>query len=117
MALLNFQEQFANGVEFGKKSQTIRKQRKNPIKVGDTLYIYTGLRTKKARKLRTEKCKWVDQIRIYCDGIGFDQRWGLSSKRELDEFAQADGFDSFYEMARWFKKTHGLPFEGILIKW
>jgi len=117
MALINFQKQFAKVVKNGKKRQTIRKQRKYPIKVGETLYLYIGLRTKKARKLRTEKCKWIDMIKIYQDGIRLGKRWRLSHKRELDEFAQADGFENYTEMVKWFSETHGLPFEGILIKW
>lgn len=35
----------------GSKTQTIRKPRKHPIKVGDTLYIYWKLRTKECEKL------------------------------------------------------------------
>jgi hypothetical protein len=33
-----------------------------------------------------------------------------------DEFAVADGFSSFHEMADWFDITHGLPFVGVLIE-
>jgi len=35
----------------GTKTQTIRKPRKHPIKVGDKLYIYWKLRTKECEKL------------------------------------------------------------------
>ena len=42
MALINFQKRFANDVESGKKRQTIRKQRKHPFKLNETLYLYTG---------------------------------------------------------------------------
>ena len=35
----------------GTKTQTIRKPRKHPIKVGDKLYIYWKLRTKECQKL------------------------------------------------------------------
>ena len=35
----------------GSKTQTIRKPRKRPLKVGDKLYIYWKLRTKNCRKL------------------------------------------------------------------
>lgn len=54
MALLNFQKQFADLIEAGTKRQTIRAARKYPIKVGDKLYLYTGLRTKYCRKLKTK---------------------------------------------------------------
>ena len=35
----------------GSKTQTIRKPRKNPLKVGDKLFIYWKLRTKECEKL------------------------------------------------------------------
>jgi len=41
-------------VESGEKRQTIRAVRKRPIKVGDKLHLYSGLRTKKARNLLKE---------------------------------------------------------------
>jgi hypothetical protein len=31
--------------------------------------------------------------------------------------AKRDGFDSFADMADWFEKNHGLPFEGYIIRW
>lgn len=39
----------------GSKTQTIRKPRKRPIKVGDKLYVYWKLRTKECRKLGVGK--------------------------------------------------------------
>lgn len=51
MALLGFKSIFADAVERGEKRQTIRAERKRPIKVREKLYLYTGLGTKKCRKL------------------------------------------------------------------
>lgn len=116
MPLLNFKKQFANAVESGIKRQTIRTPRKHEIKTGDTLYLYTGLRTSSTRKLRTAKCSSVQIIRIAPDGISFsgDEICELS---KMDKFAQADGFNNYSEMLAWFEEQHGLPFVGILIKW
>lgn len=122
MALINFQERFANDIENGKKRQTIRKQRKYPIKLGETLYLYTGLRTKKARKLRTEICKNVEGIRIQWLGIVlYNDKKRIKKinvgSRTSNKFAEEDGFKDFYQMMAWFDDTHGLPFDGVLIKW
>ncbi|MBA7627104.1 hypothetical protein ES703_34566 [subsurface metagenome] len=118
MALINFQERFADDVESGKKRQTIRKKRKYPIKLNETLYLYTGLRTKKARKLREDKCKSLEEVGIFWYGIMLsNKRTPTIQEKFLNEFAQADGFDNFYEMTKWFDKVYGLPFEGVLIKW
>lgn len=54
MPLLNFELRFAGLIESGEKRQTIRAQRKYPIKAGDKLYLYTGVRTKNCRKLKTK---------------------------------------------------------------
>ncbi len=116
MALLNFQERFADDVESGKKRQTIRKQRKRPFKLKEILYLYVGLRTKKARRLMITKCKSLNEIKIYWNGIIFNGETKVML-RCYDEFAKQDGFSNYYEMTKWFSKTHGLPFEGILIKW
>ena len=118
MALINFQEQFANDVENGKKRQTIRKQRKQPFKLGETLYLYTGLRTKKVKKLMEIKCKSIEKVKIRGTGITLNSGEIIRYQYyRADLYAQDDGFKDFNEMRDWFKKTHGLPFEGILIKW
>lgn len=111
MPSLNFQKQFAPLVESGDKPHTIRAKRKHPIKQGDTLYLYTGLRTKKARRLKVAKCTAVLPISITRDGVE------IYPPVDKEELAKKDGFKSFDEMASWFDKTHGLPFNGDLICW
>ena len=111
MPALNFMKQFADAVESGEKRQTIRAYRKDGLdpKVGDTLYLYTGMRTKQCRKLGEVKCKSVEPIYLSWEGCDFtihQERWATN-----------DGFDSFTHMLDWFEKTHGLPFEGLIIKW
>ena len=116
MALINFQKQFVPDVESGKKKQTIRAPRKHPIRKGDALYLYTGLRTRYAKKLKEVKCTGIEDVvigkREYKTGKGV---W--SGYLDLDYFAQKDGFKSWQEMIKWFEKTHTLPFKGWLIKW
>jgi hypothetical protein len=46
----------------GMKRQTIRALRKYPFKVGDNLYLYTGCRTKQARKLGEAQAREVFTI-------------------------------------------------------
>jgi len=123
MALLNFQKQFAEAVKSGTKRQTIRKERKYPIKKGERLYLYAGLRTKKAKKLKEAKCRSVKKIKIFQTGPFYNIRimpehspYYLCTIND-DQFAKDDGFENSQEMINWFEKTHGLPFEGILIRW
>lgn len=51
MGLYNFQSRFVPFIIAGKKTHTIRAIRVHPDKPGNTLYLYTGLRTKKAKLL------------------------------------------------------------------
>ena len=115
---LNFKAQFAPLVESGKKRQTIRATRKYPIKVGDTLYLYTGMRTKQCRKLGEAVCKEIAGVVITEEYISvFPVPCCPKDTASISEIARADGFKSSGELVLWFKKTHGLPFEGQLIRW
>lgn len=127
MPAINFQTQFAPLVENGIKRQTIRAARKRPIRVGDTLFLYTGMRTKQCRRLLVATCKFTAQIRIEKDPkmARFDPRPTAYPIVYLDgwrgcnplSIAISDGFKNLGEMVKWFYKTHGLPFVGQLIRW
>lgn len=57
MPAYSFQQHFVPYVLNGSKPHTIRKRRlKGFAKKGDTLYLYSGLRTKWCKKLREEIC-------------------------------------------------------------
>lgn len=122
------------------KRQTIRALRKDGklFKRGDKLFLYTGMRTKQCLKLGETKCEEAQFVKI-SDGmisISFDVlvnpkhlkvggkvklkaighvHW--LTEEERDYVARMDGFSEAAEMFAWFKKTHGLPFKGQLIKW
>lgn len=98
------------------KRQTIRALRKagNP-KAGDTLFLYTGARSRFCRKLGEAVCKVVYPIYFSQDGVAIGD--GLMEPALFERFARADGFSSWQQMLDWFEETHGLPFEGQLIKW
>ena len=120
MPALNFQERWADPVESGEKGQTIRPERWTPIKVGDRLYLYTGMRTKKCRLLRETTCKEVTPIIVGTTSIQIVDADSLNvhvDRRWLKAFAQKDGFLSWREMHDWFRDRYGLPFEGVLIEW
>jgi hypothetical protein len=126
MPALNFAKQFADAVEIGEKRQTVRAPRKDGrahCKRGDTIKLYTGMRTAGCRLLAEATVTCLARIRIEPTCMYLDGRLLLSSiyDRECEqtdsEFAVADGFAGFTEMADWFEETHGLPFEGVLIQW
>ena len=117
MPALNFKKEFADKVASGEKEQTIRALRKdgrNP-RPGQTLYLYTGMRTKYCRKLGQAVCTSVESVCIEGGDILLNGD-SLSCHAER-EFSLADGFKSESEFYDFFRKNHGLPFWGLLIKW
>jgi hypothetical protein len=126
MPAFNFKEQFADAVEHGEKRQTVRAPRKDGrphCKVGDVISLYTGMRTKQCRLLGKARVTHIDQIKIEATSMELNGRLLFSCLHDRDapltdnEFAEADGFDSFMDMANWFDQVHGLPFEGVVIYW
>lgn len=137
MAILSFKKRFAGNVRNGRKRQTIRGFRKYPIRPGETLYLYTALRTKYAKKLREVTCESVHNIFILFNGkkifvfeqsdTGFRHPAIYNSDAALDAFAKADGFKDFEDMRAFWIAEHGVkkgnrkvilrPFKGTLIKW
>jgi hypothetical protein len=83
---------FHDEVKNGKKRQTVRCHRKQPIIVGDTLYLYWHLRQKDCHLLRKAKCVET-----------FTKPWGTLKVSE--EISKHDGFNSSAEMREWFSKT------------
>lgn len=117
MPLLGFKKQFAGAVESGAKRQTIRLKRRdgrNPHP-GDTLYLYTGLRTKGCRKLGTAICTDVQEIAI--TGVCPILAGRHLGTGEANDLAIKDGFSGYKEMELFFDKEHCLPFWGLLIEW
>jgi len=134
MPLLGFERQFAEAVENGvaaahreraphakthPKRQTIRARRadgRDP-QPGETLHLYTGLRTKDVRKLGEVRCRRVERLRIAAGGARVERGGERLDRAQLRRLARADGFDSPEELVAFFERRHGLPFDGYLIRW
>lgn len=124
MPALNYIARLAPLVESGAKLQTIRAPRKVPINPGDTLYHFTGMRTKDCRRLGVSTCAsalGIDIIRtpkikaVFLQvGTGGGQY--RMSNTEIADLAQKDGFPDTASFWAWFTNlsTH---FTGNLIKW
>lgn len=131
--LLGFQARFAADVESGKKCQTIRAPRRDGRlpKLGERVYLYTGLRTPKARKLgegevESVRTVWIVEngsagwqrlpVRVWVSGrrLGDARTLGMAV---LDGFLAGDRYQTMHAFADFFRRAHGLPFEGHLIRW
>lgn len=118
MVALNFMKQFAPAVEEGRKRQSIRARRKKGGAFpGCSLQLYTAMRTKHCRKLGDAICDDVLPIEISEGGIKLSADFFPADHAFSAELARLDGFDGFDAFKEFFKKAHGLPFSGDLIRW
>ncbi|MGG6295245.1 hypothetical protein ACQ4M4_12720 [Leptolyngbya sp. AN02str] len=120
MVAYNFQGRFVPSIEAGRKTQTIRANgKRRHAKPGESLQLYTGMRTKACRKIVEVDplCVAVLPVVIHYElGIKVDGLW-ITDADAREAIAAADGFESWIEMFRFFKTTHKLTFHGLLIKW
>lgn len=121
MHVLLFEPRFVELVRSGKKQHTIRGYRKRPIQVGHFL----SLRRWKDQPYRSQQERIIESsvravsvqdIMFTSDnGIEID---GVQLKlRQAQDLAVEDGFGSLVEMIAWHYAAHGLPFNGVLIRW
>lgn len=114
MPALSFSPQFVSPVEAGTKPHTIRADRRHPIKPGDALALYTGMRTKACRLLFRTTCTRVQRVEIpACGSLIVDGRTYADDERQ--ELALRDGFDTEDLFWRFFWDR--MPFTGSLIWW
>lgn len=122
MVAYNFSSEFAELVAIGAKRQTIRAHRKRHVRPGESVQLYTGMRTRNCRKLREVDpvCLSVERIELWNRGGGLYvyiiDNEGITHV-DADIMAMADGFDDAAHMFAWFDDRHGLPFQGVLIRW
>lgn len=116
MVAFNFKKDFAPKIKSGVKRSTIRKTRR--CNVGDTMQLYTGMRTKNCEKIINDVvCVGVAHVEIkgYYGGYTY---WGVSGKSEITEkLHEQEGFESYMDMMNFFENHYGLPFEGWLHTW
>lgn len=125
MPSLNFTV-FLDKVANGTKPHTIRALRKVPIKAGDDLSFFNGMRTKACRRLRANtECTAAVLISIDSDDryvlIGEGSRFyrsGVLKPAEIDALARRDGFSSARHFFAFFARGKGGDvFQGQLIEW
>lgn len=125
MGLYNFKEQFVEPIVSGLKRQTIRAERRYPDKPGNTMHLYTGLRTKHVHLIGTAICTSVDPVEIWDhlspdDPAGIKVFHGELSPVQRDAFAYSDGFKDWAEMLQFWRalpRFHGRGFYGAVYRW
>lgn len=122
MVAYSFKAQFVLPIQAGAKKQTIRKARVGKTRharPGETVQLYTAMRTKFCTLIGTAKCTLVVPVTI--DAVVNDvlidgERIWIRDQLEL--LACRDGFTCWTEMRDFWERTHGTdPFTGVLIHW
>lgn len=113
MPAYSFKPRFRTPILAGEKRQTIRAKRARATKVGDTLHLFCGMRTKRCEKLGTAVCTRVEDIAIYEWSVRIDGR--ILFVIECERLARRDGFKTFAQMMEFWKGR--LPFRGDIIHW
>jgi len=118
-----FEKRFADDVEYDLKNSTLRRTKKcNP---GDVLELCQENERGETVVLKEAVCTSVAFVEIDYAGITVDGKrlycgWAKKDDYRLDfdcDFAKADGFEDFQDMAEYFRQNYGLPYAGFLIKW
>ena len=116
MPAYNFKKEFADAVACKLKRCTIRRRRKRPTGAGDTLYHYTGMRTKNCRKLLQIVCEKVTPLEIVAFELKINGRY--ANDKEKIQLAERDGFDSVGAFFTFFHKQYGYAVDDLeLIEW
>ncbi len=103
------------------KRQTIRAiGRRRHARPGETLQLYTAMRTKQCEKIGDSRCTEVIPIFLVVktSSMPIKLDGAVVDLVRMDDFARADGFENADDMHAFWKKEHGLGyFNGVLIRW
>jgi len=108
-------KEYARRTRIKPKTTTIRAMRKKLFQKGDSLYLFSGQRTKNCQRLGKVTCRKTEEFVITEEFPGIFNiiinGAKLSDEAALN-VALEDGFTALVEMIKWFRKMHGFPFVG-----
>lgn len=121
MVAYSFKQKFVGPIRAGTKAQTIRADRRRHARQGETLQLYTGMRTNHCRLIGTATCVSVEPICFDFDAQEVTIGGGapIGDLPSLDAFAIQDGFEDFRSLVEFWRENHdGVEqWEGVLIRW
>jgi len=123
MVAYSFKKQFVAPIKALTKGQTIRANRKRHARPGETLQLYTAMRTKHCTLIGTATCFTIQPIRIDIEEAVITVLTGkslitLTGLAAVDAFARRDGFEDWFEMRDFWRVNHKTAvFCGVLIRW
>lgn len=112
-----FVREFWDDILSGKKRRTCRMKPVVEVRVGEMLDLRGWLGKPYSKGVKQEmlgiaKITAVSEVTIRPGSVEVN---GVAV--DMQAFAEADGFTSTVAMWRWFAKSYGLNFSGIMIEW
>jgi hypothetical protein len=120
MPPLGFKKQFAPKIIGGEKPFTVRHLRKDgrDPQAGQTLYMFTGMRTPQCHLFAEKPCKFAVTIKLAWCRIVIPGLPTLNWPHHLENFARLDGFQNYEQMAKFHKLKAGMTAQPMrLISW
>jgi len=127
MVAYSFQPRFVDPIRTLAKRQTMRNWRRRHARPGETVQLYTGLRTQRCRLIGTATCTrvsvvaldFVENVIVFVENVGVVGVSYIDMTDALDWFARADGFADWDDLRGWFADTHDAveKWSGVLIEW
>lgn len=119
----NFTDEFVDAIRSGTKTQTIRAiGTRRHVKPGERMQLFMNPYRKSMCKIIEDPiCTLAIPVTISRNHVESVRDYPpivtITDTLDKEALARADGFPDFAAMAQYFEATHGLPFEGVLIKW
>lgn len=120
MPALNFKKEFPPLILAGKKPFTLRALRKDgrDPKAGDTLYLFTGMRTKACERFAVKRCEFAVTIKLRWHSFDLPRIGTLSNTDTREIFARLDGFASYEAFCQFHEVRPGMRVKKMrLISW
>lgn len=116
MRVSMFDKQFAGALRAGTKTNTIRRVRKDPLRVGEEIAvrIWEGAPYSSPQcQIGVTRIVRIEPVQVTERGVSLNGG-KLLAKKDLDALVRAEGFGSWEEMRTWFLDHTGLPTEGMV---
>lgn len=120
MVAYSFKRRFVEPIRAGSKAQTIRAERKRHARPGETLQLYTGMRTRSCMLIGTATCSLVSPIRFdfISEAVRIGDGPAIIDRASRNKFARLDGFADWDDLCAFWAAEHGLSlWSGMLIRW
>ena len=124
MVAYSFKRQFIEPSRSGSKTQTIRADRVRHARIGETLQLYTAMRTKHCMLIATSTCIGIDPITLDFkkNEVLIPNRRPIKTVATLNHFAYQDGFaaeEPWEALREFWRKEHDAiqRWSGVLIAW